>query len=1358
MLFSEKKGSDPMNFLQNIWIQIALGLLPAAVVAIILLFAKKMWRMAYLTLALSVTAAVVACGVVGVTQVTDEKAVTSQTGQVAAGKKELEHMAYSLLLGGDTESARQVLTVYADSHGYDDNCTLINARICVVEQRFEAAYGSYRKLYGTDLPDEGKAVEKIVLGGRTDMALAKQLAAAGHDVDTVYSEDEISELICGGAQSLVFDTIEEMDIDEDLIEGAAWVIRVNDLYDSYLRDGYYNEDILADLMDDVKDFERDNVLKKLSVFREARLKIMLLDGKYDSIVSYMGDYSCCAEYMTVLELYLAGETDEKEIAGALRLRSIKGLNRLIRQLESVKEDGEKTLTAKELLKLEDQITILRSYDENRALYAIEDRLQDEVEDPRNYRIASKIYMALSKLCGLKDDPIRRNRYFSDALVKAPASRDGDYSDAMNGLSQVISGDGGDEEVKKIPENSAKAVSNSYYIPGTGKLIHNDEAEEEMTSAVQDSTIKYSAAVTINSVDPSNFETVVLRVQISDEMISEYELMNLVRLTDCNYDIENFTIKKVEYKKANIILCCDNSGSMSGSVGSLQNAVTKFLETSHEKETIGFYTFDDDIIQALPLGTASDSDLEKAIDDMGSHGGTSIYETLVSILGSTTSDPDASQVIILMTDGRDGNNPTLEDINTNIGEVAARKGYVVYVLGMGSDINYDYLTSIAQSAGGRCIYSPSDAELESLYQFIHGALQNQYEITFTAEDTLTAQGRRVEVALDQKDVSSSKTYSVGDEDAANAIVDFDEGVMVRGLSERLIFRQKNNVEVYVNGTGFKSTDYMYLNFYGERDYTARTEYVSSTQFRVVLPEEMAEDVYDMEVHLSGRKALYLQELTVVEGEPDEIIFGGYHFKAYKIQETSSGYTLSNYVVMNDWLKFNGTVTLTGNLKDAQMTLTDNSGCYVDYASSSAQKGFSAELREKGVPLELPRLGSFTIYNAVAYGTSYPTVAHEIPALELLDLMLLDHPKLHLYPDRITLEIKHGESKLPLQDFFVTVMTENYSPFSWDIEATGTITAKNVDLSGKVVAGYVEADTPVQALTIDFLDMRASMQKDVFSFEFNTLTGFYKTGFNVKIPVFNAWVGASWWFENGGFDGFEVRFDKDFTVTVYTVPITFSDFKIGMDDFTDTTVTVAPCDLRLGVLKGSFEASAYKVSALIPPLEKYVGDLSLVSIDAELSTRLGALFIYNLQGKAELKMLDLINLTEVEMKVGNFTHTDALLGMDEATVNGFYYSITNKIKIDIHNFFMNFKGSQTEFVVTDRFIGVCYSGGVDLKLDWWGFDPEFHMDGALTTGFFEEESGKVQFTVRASWSDGSKRRGILYYIRDDGEKVKDFHHDY
>lgn len=1349
-----------MEILQNIWFQIALGLLPAVILSLILLFVKKVGRMAYITLTVGITVLFAGSCWLGVNQLLapeEETTVKTVQAREEISKEELIAIAYSFACNDDIDNALRVVDTYSDIYGYDDNCTLITARINVLRGRYEAAWGAYRKLYAGNLPAEAQAVEKIVLSTRVDMVLADRLAESGYEQVMAFSAEEIYQLQNGGARELVLELIEKESIDKTLESGVKWVIRVNTFFDAFLEEEGYDEGLLDDLVDETEEFETHAVLQKLEVFREARLKILLIDGEFDDIISYLDEYAGCTEYMTALELYINDLTDKEDISEALGLEMIDGIENLTAQLSSILEDGRGKLSDTDIHTLEDQIAMLKSYREDMALYTIEDNLRDAVVDPDNYRVSSKIYMALSKVCKMRKDTVRSNQYFSEALLAAPGSDDSEYSNAMRELSQVIAGEGGDELLKKIPENSQKAVENSYIIPGTGKLIRNNNAEAEIMEQVQEQTIKYSAAVTINSVDVSNFETVVLKVQISDEMITEREIKNLIRLNDCNYDIENFTIEKVEYENANIILCCDNSGSMSGSVNSLKNAVSKFLEDSHEKEVIGFYTFDDKILQSLPLGTASEAELEAAINSMGAYGGTSIYNTLTSILSSAKYDSDANQVIILMTDGQDGNNPSQGDIYENIGEVAARKGYVVYVLGMGSSINSDYLSSIASSAGGRFIYAPSDSQLDSLYQFIHGTLQDQYRITFTAKDTLTSHGRKVTVALDQKNIQNWKTYSVTDEDAKNATVDFDQGVTVHGLRERLVYRQKGQIEIFVTGTGFTASDYMTLTFSGERTYSVRASYISGTEFRAYLPEDIPEGEYDMEVFLSGRRALYLSELIVVQGEPDEIIFGGYHFTAYKIEETGSGFDLSRMVIMNNWLHFNGKISLRGQLEDTEMTLTDYSGSYVNYNDVGDTHGYATELKNKGRVLQIPALGSLTIYNAAASGESYPTEEHDIPLMEFLDLLNVNHPKLRLYPDRITMFIGSGETKLPLQDFFVSLRNESISLFETDFNITGTITGRNIDISGEASLGFLDAETVTNVLTVDFLGMRSQAEKDVLAFEFDTLKSFYKLGFNVKIPVFDAWVGASFWLENGGFDGFEVRVDTDVTITLYSVPITLSDFKFGADNFSSEKLTVAPQDIYACKLYGGFEAAAYKVSAIFEPLEAYVGDMSLLSVEATASVDLGKYFIYNLIGNAKLSMLDLIELAEIEMKVGEFKHSDVLLGMDEDEVIGFSFSVKKGIKIDIHNFYMDFNGSTSEFIITNKFSGYRHSGGVDMVLDWWIFEKEIHKDGKTTVGFYTN-NGVTQFTVRSYEESNGKRKGVLFYITDEGDMDCDLSYKY
>ncbi len=1344
--------------LQNLWIQIAIGLLPAMIVTLILLFARKMKKMAFITLAAAVTVSFIFCGVVGILQLTSDDSSSSKISKTSASlsKEDYKEAAYAFIRIGDTDSAERVVSEYAEAYGYDDECTLMTSRIAVFDRRYDAAFATYKKLYGDDLTEEAKAVEKIVSFRRYDSVLAERLEEAGYEPPTELKEAEIRTLEDTGAAELVIKALDKEKMGEDCVEAAEWVGKSNGVFDDYEESGVINEAELDKVLDELEDYNKDKTMNKLDTFREARLKALLLAGDFDEAIEVLDGSASCAEYMIVLDLYLNGKISKSNLSKALDIDDIDGVKELINQLEKIKDELGDELTEEEYDQLEKQIENLKSYKKDEVLFELEQQLEDEAENERNYAIASKIYMSLAKIADECDNTLMRNQHFSDALVTAPSSDDPIYVEAMNNIANTIAGDGENGSIKDITANATQAVENSYIIPGTGAIVRSEEKEQEQAEVVQEYAIKASAAVTINSVDPSEFETVVMKVQLSDEFLTERELKNLVRIKDCNYDIEKCTIEKIEYDKANIILICDNSGSMSGSVGTLQNAVNKFLETSNEKETIGFYTFDDSILKSLPLGSASE-DIANAVNGMGAFGGTNIFGTLTSVLSSVSYEEDANQVIILMTDGQDGGNHDYAAIESQIGNVAIAKGYIVYVIGMGSSINDSYLTNIASSTGGQFLYSPTDSQLEEVYNFIHGAIENQYKITFTAEDTLTSTGRKVTVSLDTKNVSDTAIYSVSDEDAENSVVPFDDGVSVKGLSKRLIYKKKNVIDVDITGVGFKAGDTMSITLKGERTYTLSTTYIDETKFRASIPTYVAVGEYDVEITLNQRKALFLKELTVVEGEPDEVHFGGYIFKAFNIEEYDDRIELSTYVTMNDWLIFNGAITLKGQVDDAEMILSDYVGSYIDYNESTSATGYAKFLGENNLMCHIPHFGELKIFNATAYGTDYPTTPTTTGAMFLLELVNFYHPVMRLYPDRITVEVDSGATSLPLQDFFVTVTQKNASKslFEFDFNTTAIFTKDNIDMKCDIELKYQDDYTPIPVM---LLDTKANMQKTGLGVHIDTLAETYGLEFNVKLPwcIIDTHIGAAIQFKGRKFDGFQLKLDRNFTKVMGGIPITFSNFMLGVTDVAETIVKGDKEEVSGIAITGGLDVDAYKVSACIPKLEKYVGDVSLVGIhDAEFKCKLRQLSI---EGTAKLDLLSMIQIAENQIYIGNFSYSNALLGLDSADVTGISVIVKKGINVEMHNLKLNIWGSEKEFTFTNRFKGFKYGGSADLELNWWIFEKVVHTDGQALVGFYTDHSDNTQFTIRVAKTENGKRSGAIFYISDNGDMDYDLHYKY
>lgn len=600
------------------WIQIALGLFPAMLICLIFLFAKKIKKMAYITLASAVTVSFLLCGALGAVEMFsgDDTSVSATKVTAALSKEDYKEAAYAFIRIGDTDSAERVVTEYADVYGYDEECTLMTSRISVLDRRYDAAFATYKKLYGDDLTEEAKAVERIVSFRRYDSVLADSLAQAGYEAPVEMKGSEIRALEESGVAELVVKALDKEKLGNDDRDAAEWVGKANAVFDEYENSGTVNEVKLNEVIGELEEYNEDKTMNKLEAFRDARLKALLLAGDFEEAIEVLNGHASCAEYMIVLDLYLGGKVSQSDLSKALDIENIDGVKELISQLEKIKDELEDELTEKEYIQLEDQIENLKSYKKDEVLFELEQKLESEAENERNYKLASKIYMSLAKIADECENDIIRNQHFSDALVTAPSSDDTAYAEAMNNIANTIAGTGETEAIKNITANATQAVENSYAIKGTGQIVRNEEKEKEQADVVQEYAIKAGAAVTINSVDPSEFETVVMKVQLSDEFLTERELKNLVRIKDCNYDISDAKIEKIEYDKANIILVCDNSGSMSGSVNSLKNAVNKFLDTSNKKETIGFYTFDDSIIKSLPLGTASIDDIRSAVNSMG----------------------------------------------------------------------------------------------------------------------------------------------------------------------------------------------------------------------------------------------------------------------------------------------------------------------------------------------------------------------------------------------------------------------------------------------------------------------------------------------------------------------------------------------------------------------------------------------------------------------------------------------------------------------------------------------------------------------------------------------------------------------
>ena len=855
------------SLLENNLIMLSAGLLVALPVLFVLLFKKKMYKKfsyVLLTAVLCIVLSVcITFGFIAGNAVTSSEADTDGISDTVDYSSEENYSAAfsGFLLERNTEYAEQIINECADVHGWNDNCTLMTAHLAFAQQNYAKAASLYSKVKDNVGVDESLIDASKKLAAYAKFNNSADDDPAGGETQPPLSDEQIKEaeeLIAGKADTLLDSTLIKTNGAEDFREASKIVFDIENLWEEATLEGRDVSDKLESVSSKLSSAKKAKVLNKIGVWRNARMKLRLLDEDYSKFASELDEYATCEEYTVALDLYLNGKISSKMIKKAFKIEEFEGMEKVISRLEEIKRNAK--LEEEQEDSLEKQIEKLKEYKKDPLFYHFENKLIKFAKDKDKIKSSSKIYLALAQYSSHIDRSSLSNEYFSEALTAAANSDDEAYAEAMNALSEAIRGSGSYESVKDVDKWAGQVAENSSLVKGSEKLIITEENKLALKEAVQSYTVKASAAITINSVDTSNFNEITATIQVSDEFMSEKELKNLIKIYDCSIEIDSFTVTKVTYNKANIILCCDNSGSMSGSVDSLKNAVDKFLENTTGEEQLGFYTFDNSIMQSLPLGSSIE-DIKAAVQNMGAYGGTNIKGTVYNILNSVSTDFDANNILILMTDGQDGYSGVSID---DIGNMAAAKGYVVYVMGMGSGIGVENLTNLANATGGQFIYSPTDAQLESLYAFIHGQVKNKYKITYKTADTLTTSNRPLEIEINGQNVSDVRYYSISDSQEETTVIPFDKNVSISGLETRYIVKHKNTVDINVLGTGFQSTDTMYVNLIGNRTYNLRATYVDENTFKISIPMNIAIDIYDAEITLNNRYTLLKNELTVSDG--------------------------------------------------------------------------------------------------------------------------------------------------------------------------------------------------------------------------------------------------------------------------------------------------------------------------------------------------------------------------------------------------------------------------------------------------------------------------------------------------------------
>lgn len=1366
----------------NLFLQTGIGLIASAVAVWLIMIKRRAFRLRRVVAAVLLTLLCAGLVTMGILR----QAETPKQPKAMSARKMVVY-CNALLAAGEQDEALQVVEEYSARYGYDDTCSYLVAKGKSLGGNYAEAYGIYarlaqdsafRKEAGEAFEEELAMLEKLAHADSSCLPMLAYLEEQGlNPADYGYTDEYIKEqqealrVTDEQLERLLLEHIEDCyDIDkyEDYLEAAAGVSRLSENRSNPA--GSLNTEeqkLLKNYVDDLEDaLEEAPELETAALTAQTRRRAALMQENYGALAENLNENPTQEELLLASRLYMDGILKERDFAEDFTAGYGDGFEEVTEQLERVLERCGDEMTRTENLELKAMCDGMEKAQKAPALYAMKEELVRQLKEGSTEE--SKLQLAVSEIEYFYENEALSTSYFGEAVTTGKDSGDYEYSRAMLGLEGIInSWDAG--EIKDVGIYVQQALEHAMPVDSYGLLPEavNGEAlqqnsgrddaeqtaaggtfEEQYAQLLTNHVSEIKSSVTIGQIDASEFETVRASVTISGKYATDSrELKEILSVSDCGIDITDFEIEKIEYDSQRTMLICDVSGSMDVCIEDLKAAVNGYVGNRGKSESIAIVTFADGVTGKTGFLT-KESELTAFADSMSASGGTRLYDALYGCMQDFETTLKSNDIVIIMTDGQDGSARDEKTMRAEIGSLAADKGITVYTVGLGN-VDTAYLEKLAEVGNGELVYVSDSRSLSAFYEMLQGQVNNQYLLTYRAKDTLKVSHRSLEVKIRENNVFDCREYSLSAEE--NAEGEDEAGLQagslsVFGLDVRSACKSRENITARLLGEGFAEGASASMKLVGDMEYEAQLEYADENTYKVVIPAAVAVGSYDLQITINDKSAYLENGFSVYpDGATQVTKYGPYSFTSQGKKVSGSRTVLLGNVTMNGWLVFNGEVILDGNLEtDGQITVTENSGSYVMFDASTAS-GAGALFAKQGIAFHMPVLGSFSLYNDAENRYDYDAYRVDsirTTSLEICNLVMLSAPVIKLYPDNIRLEYTQGSTILPFQDAIFTA-ADFENPFSFELEGAAVVTDRNIGL----VLEFEGEDERENYRQFNLFNAPVYLDLNELKLSVDTIENKYSFGGMIQVAFLDFGLGAEVSLDGFTLDGFLLTIDKDKSIMIGEVPVTFSKARIGAEDIAEA---VKNRNFGNVTLVGQLDIAVAKVGAYFPKLKKYVGDMSIASLeDATFKFRWNP---FTISTSAEMKIFDEFTLAKSDFTMGHYEFTNQLLGLKEREVLGFTTSMTQGFLWDIPNCHVDISGTGT-LTGNNRFMGIEYKGVAELDISWWIFSKSFDQSGTVLTGVYFTESGEPQFTLALSYQNMFGTNKKLYYYIDKNGKTGD-----
>jgi Mg-chelatase subunit ChlD len=261
-------------------------------------------------------------------------------------------------------------------------------------------------------------------------------------------------------------------------------------------------------------------------------------------------------------------------------------------------------------------------------------------------------------------------------------------------------------------------------------------------------------IMVSKVDSTDFPTVTVQFSAWDNNgipLSDLKSEDIFLKEDSNSEFHPTELQADTNAQLSVVLVMDVSGSMNGQpLEDAKNAANRFLTKLDKSDQAGVIAFSKNV-QTDPATLDPTKEIGfsnnltgafNLIEGLKAAGETEVYNAVEKAVKMAAALPPGHRVVLLLTDGK--NEPA------NVGDpeaaitIAKGANIPVFVIGLGNEIDADYLNRLTSETGGVYRQTPHSSDLGLLFNDMATLLKTDYSIKY--ESSLPSDGKNHSLSL------------------------------------------------------------------------------------------------------------------------------------------------------------------------------------------------------------------------------------------------------------------------------------------------------------------------------------------------------------------------------------------------------------------------------------------------------------------------------------------------------------------------------------------------------------------------------------------------------------------------------------